>query len=132
MMRRALEIIGAVAAALVVFGVTSVGALIGLNAECNGSSAECPHSDAYRVALLAVPPTTAVLLLGGAIWSIRGRRLRPLVLAEAAALGVAVLIDAALQGPDAGTLVFGGLAIGPAAAATRSRWKPWFRPLSKP
>lgn len=118
-MRRAVEIIAAVVAALIVFGVTSIGALIGLNAECNGSSADCPRSDAYRGALLAVPPMMAVLLLGGATWSIRRRRLRPLVLAEAAALGVAVLIDAALQGPDAGTLVFGGLAIGTAAAATR-------------
>jgi hypothetical protein len=117
MMRRALEIIAAVAAAVIVFGVTSIGALIGLNAEC--SSADCPHSNAYRGALLAVPPTAAILLLGGAIWSLRRRSLRPLVLAEAAALGVAVLIDAALQGPDAGTLVFGAVAIGTAAAATR-------------
>lgn len=132
MMRRALEIVGAVAAALVLFGVTSIGALIGLKAECNGSSAECPHSGAYRGALFAVPPMTAVLLLGGALWSIRRRRLRPLVLAEAAALGVAVLIDAALQEPDAGTLVFGGLAIGTAAAATRSRRRRWFRPPSEP
>jgi hypothetical protein len=118
-MRRTLEIIATVAAALIVFGVTSIGALIGLNAECNGSSVDCPHSDAYRAALLAVPPTMAVLLFGGAIWSIRRRKLRPLVLAEAAALGVAVLIDAALQGPDVGTLMFGGLAIGTAAAAAR-------------
>jgi hypothetical protein len=117
MMRRALEIVAAIGAAVIVFGVTSVGALIGLEAECSG--ADCPRSDAYRGALLAVPPTMAVLLLGGAVWSMRTRRLRPLVLAEAAALGVAVLIDAALQGPDAGTLVFGGLAIGTAAAATR-------------
>jgi len=117
MMRRALEIIAAIAAAVIVLGVTSIGALIGLNAECN--SADCPHSDAYRGALLAIPPTVAVLLLSGAIWSIRRRMLRPLVLAEAAALAVAVLIDAALQGPDAGTLVFGGLAIGTAAAAAR-------------
>jgi hypothetical protein len=118
-MRRALEIIGAVATALILLAVITIGALIGLNAECN--SGDCPRSDGYRAALLAVPPTVAIVLVAGAAWSIRRRRLYPLALAEAGALGVVALVDATLEGPDVGTVVLGGVAIGIGVLVTRQR-----------
>ena len=69
------------AAAIVLLGATVVASLIGLSAECTGSTADCPHSDAYRGALLAIPITAAILLVGGTAWSISKRALWPLVLA---------------------------------------------------
>src|SRR6476619_4605779 len=84
-MRRWLELLLAVAAGLFILGAVTIAALIGLNAECNG--ADCPRSDAWRATVVATPVATAILLLGGATWSGSSRRLRPLVLAGAGALG---------------------------------------------
>lgn len=94
----------AVAAGLLILAVLTIGALIGMNAECNG--ADCPRSDAWRAGIIAVPVTAAILLLVGATWSVVSRKLRPLVLAEAAALAVVALWDASVfYEPGLGTAV---------------------------
>ena len=85
-MRRWLRVFLAVAAAFLIPAVTTIGALIGLNAECNGG--DCPRSDAWRAGVIAMPVTAAILLLVGATWSVVSRKLRPLVLAEATVLSV--------------------------------------------
>jgi hypothetical protein len=92
-------------AAVLLLAATTFASLIGLSAECTGSTADCPHSDVYRGALLATPIAAAILLVGGTAWSIRRRTLRPLVLAEAAVLAVDALTDAVLNTPDIGTFV---------------------------
>ena len=43
MMRRAAAVAGTCVASLLVLAVTTVGSLIGLNAECNGAVSECPR-----------------------------------------------------------------------------------------
>ena len=100
-MRRWAYVLLAVAAALFILAVLTIGALIGLNAECNG--ADCPRSDAWRAAVIATPVVAAILLLVGATWSVVSRKLRPLVLAEATVLSVVALVDAAVYEPDLGT-----------------------------
>lgn len=100
-MRRWLRVFLAVVAGFLILAVTTIGALIGLNAECNG--ADCPRSDAWRATVVATPVVTLVLLLVGAAWSAMTRKLRPLVLAEATVLSVVALVDAAVYEPDLGT-----------------------------
>jgi hypothetical protein len=99
----------------------TIGALVGLNAECNSGVGECPRSDSYRGTLIAIPVVTLVLLLGGAIWSVRRRALWPFVLAEAAVLGVSAVTGAALGEFGIGTAVFllASVGIGRAALARR-------------
>jgi hypothetical protein len=118
-MRRWLETLAAVVAGLVLLVGTTIAVLIGLNAECNGPTTDCPRSAAYRYTLVALPVVAAVLLLGGAGWSIRRRSLRPLVLTEAAALAVIALVDAVLDHVDAGTVVLLAVAFAAGRAATR-------------
>ena len=96
-MRRRLQIVGTVALALLLLAVVTIGALIGLNAECNGAADECPRSDAYRWTLIALPVVTLVLLLAGAVWAARRRALWPIVLAVAAVLGLAAVANAGLN-----------------------------------
>jgi hypothetical protein len=100
-MRRWLRVLLALTAGLFILAGITIAALIGLNAECNG--ADCPRSDAWRGTVVATPLATAILLLVGATWSAITRKLRPLVLAEAAVLAVVALVDAALSEPDVGT-----------------------------
>jgi hypothetical protein len=108
------------AAALVLLLGTTAAVLIGLNAECNGPTTDCPHSDAYRYTALALPVAAAVLLAGGTAWSILRRSLRPLVFAEAGVLGVVTLVGAVLNGFGAATVVLLTAAFGIARAAS-----PW-------
>jgi hypothetical protein len=103
--RRVLQIVATVASALALLAVVTIGALVGLNAECNGAADECPRSDAYRGTLLALPVVTLVLLLAGAVWAARRRALWPLVLAEAAVLGAWALTGAAVDEFDTETAV---------------------------
>ena len=103
-MRRWLRVFFAVAAGFLILAVLTIGALIGLNAECNGG--DCPRSDAWRAGVIAMPVTAAILLLVGATWSVVSREdPPPLVLAEAAVLAVAALVDAVVYEPDLGTAV---------------------------
>jgi hypothetical protein len=103
-MRRWLHVLLTVAAGLLILAVLTIGALIGLNAECNGAG--CPRSDAWRAGVIAIPVTAAILLLVGATWSVVSRKLRPLVLAEAAVVAVVALWDAAVfDEPGLGTAV---------------------------
>jgi hypothetical protein len=103
-MRRCLHVLLTVAAGLLILAVLTIGALIGLNAECNGAG--CPRSDAWRAGVIAIPLTAAILLLVGATWSVVSRKLRPLVLAEAAVVAVVALWDAAVfDEPGLGTAV---------------------------
>jgi hypothetical protein len=103
-MRRWLHVLLAVVAGLVILAVFTIGALIGLNAECNGG--DCPRSDAWRAGVIAIPVTAAIILLVGATWSVVSRKLRPLVLAEAAVLAFVALWDASVfDEPGLGTAV---------------------------
>jgi hypothetical protein len=112
--------------AAVLLAATTAASLIGLNAECNGSGAECPRSAAYRGALLADPVVALVLLLFGTMWSFRRRTLRPLVLAEASVLAVIALVDAIINTPDIGTVVLlaSAAALGRAALRRPARVPP--------
>ena len=101
----------AVAAAVILLAVTAIGSLVGLAAECTGSTNDCPRSHAYRGTLVAMPLATALLLVGGTAWSIRTRTVRPLLLAEAAAMVLLALTDALFNSPDIGTVVLVGLAV---------------------
>ena len=112
---RALRVLGVALSALLLLGLITLAALIGLNAECNG--ADCPRSDAYRYSIVAGPVATLVLLVAGTVWSIVRRRLSPLVLAEAASLAVVALLDAARSSLDLGTVVLLGIAALVARAA---------------
>jgi hypothetical protein len=114
-------LVGALAAMLI--AAITAASLIGLNAECNGSGAECPRSAAYRGVLLADPVVALALLLVGAIWALRRRTLRPLILAEASVLALSGLVDAVLDAPDIGTVVLlvGAAALGRAALPRRAR-----------
>jgi len=118
-MGRRLRAFLAAIAAVVLLAGTTVAVLIGLNAECTGSTDDCPHSDAYRYTLLSLPIAGAILLLGGTAWAIRRRTLRPLVLAEAAFLAVVALTDAVLNTPDIGTAVSLAVAAAVGRAALR-------------
>ena len=118
-MGRSLQGLLVATSAVVLLAALTVASLIGLNAECNG--ADCPRSDAYRYTLLSIPITAALLLAAGAVWSIRRRRLWPLVLAEAAVLAAAALIDAVLNAADVGTVVWLGVAAIAGRAALRRR-----------
>jgi hypothetical protein len=109
--RRKLRTLLAAAGAVLLLAVTAIGSLIGLAAECTGSTTECPRSLAYRGTLVAMPLAVAILLLGGSGWSIRKRTVRPLILAEAAALLLVALTDALFNNPDIGTVVLVGLAV---------------------
>jgi len=106
-MRRWAHVLLAVAAALFILAVLTIGALIGLNAECNG--ADCPRSDAWRAAVIATPVMAAILLLAGATWSAITRKLRPLVLGEAAVIALVPLVGVAFG--DAGPSTFVWLAV---------------------
>jgi len=106
-------------AGLALLAGLTIGALIGLNAECNGAG--CPRSDAFRVGLFAIPMSAGLLLVAGAAWTLRRRSVRPLVLAEAAAIAIAALIDAVLYGADVGTVVLFGVAALVGYAALRRR-----------
>jgi hypothetical protein len=117
--RRRFSAVLAVAGAVVLLLGVTVAALIGLEAECNGAG--CPRSDAYRGTLLAMPLATAAVLVTGAVWSIRERTLRPLLLAEAAALGLLAVIGAVLGDAGVGTLVLLALAVAAARAGLTRR-----------
>jgi uncharacterized membrane protein YoaK (UPF0700 family) len=114
----------AATSAVLLLAATTLAALIGLSAECTGSTEDCPHSDTYRGVLLTVPVVAALLLVAGTAWSIRRRTLSPLALAEAATLAVAALVDAILNTPDIGTMVLLALAAGIGAAALRRATQP--------
>jgi hypothetical protein len=118
-LRRLVQIVGVVVAGVLLLATLTVGVLIGLNAECSGPSSDCPRSDAYRAALVAIPPAAALLLVVGGVWSARRRSLRPLVLAEAAVIALAPTVDAVLNGPDGSTFVLLAVATVIAAAALR-------------
>ena len=121
---RVLQIVATLASAVLLLAVASVASLIGLNAECNGAADECPRSDAYRGTLLAFPVVALVLLLAGAVWAARRRALWPLVLAEAAVLGVAAVTDLGLNKLDTGSVVLLLVAAGIGWAALDRRRRP--------
>ena len=102
-MPRWLRVLLAVAAGLFIQAVTTIAALIGLNAECNG--ADCPRSDAWRATVVATPVAALILLLVGATLSAITRKLRPLVLAEAAVLALLALVGIAFDEAGLGTAV---------------------------
>jgi ABC-type antimicrobial peptide transport system permease subunit len=95
-MRRTAEIAGTVAFAFGVFIVTTVGALVGLNAECNGAASECPRSTPYRATLVVSPVAVLAILIVGAIVARRARSLQPLLLACGAAIVFDAVTDSAL------------------------------------
>jgi hypothetical protein len=117
--RRALQIVAVVAVAVTLLLVTAIGAFVGLGAECTGSAEDCPHSDAWRSALIAMPVVAAVLLVTGTAWSVWTHRLWPLVLAIAVVLALDALVDAALTYPDVTTIVILVIAVVVARAALR-------------
>lgn len=96
MTRRAVEIGGTAFFALSIFLVTTVGALIGLNAECNSGPPVCPRSTAYRWTLVTSPVVVLAVLVAGAILSARRRSLQPLLLACGTALVFDAVADSAL------------------------------------
>ena len=96
MTRRAAEIAGTATFAFGIFAVTTIGAVVGLNAECNGAAGECPRSAAYRGTLLLAPIVVLALLAAGAILSARRRSLQPLLLTCGAALVLDAVADSAL------------------------------------
>ena len=102
-MPRWLQALLAVAAGLFILAGITIAALIGLNAECNG--ADCPRSDAWRATVVATPVATAILLLVGATLSAITRKLRPLVLAEAAVLALLALVGIAFDEAGLATVV---------------------------
>jgi hypothetical protein len=110
-MRRRLQIFAAAVAALALLGVITIGVLVGLNAECNGPTTDCPRSATYRYALVALPPASLALLVSGTVWSIRRRSLRPLVLAEAAVLGLGPLVGVFLGSFGAVTVLVIAVAV---------------------
>jgi hypothetical protein len=114
---RWLAVLAAVVAAVVLAAAATFAALVGLSAECTGSTTDCPPSDAHRGTLIAMPLLSAVLLVVGAAWSIRRSSVRPLVLAEACVLAVAAVIGSILGGTGIVTIVLLALAfvIGQAA-----------------
>lgn len=122
-MRPFLRIVLVAGLAAVLLAAITAASLIGLNAECNGSGAECPRSAAYSGVLLADPVVTFTVLLVGAAWALRRRTIRPLILAEAAVLALSALVDAVLDAPDIGTVVLlaGTVALGRAALPRRPR-----------
>src|SRR5262249_59428861 len=81
--------------AVALLAVVTIGSLVGLNAECNGTADECPRSDAYIGLRLAMPPAVLLVLVIGTVWAIRRRTLRPLWLAEAVVLVLIVVLGAA-------------------------------------
>jgi hypothetical protein len=93
-MRAWLKVVITAATALALVATITIGSLLGLNAECNGASDECPRSTAYVGTRLTLPPAALVLLITGAVWSVRRRTLRPLVFAEAAVLAVIATVGA--------------------------------------
>ena len=95
-MRRAAEIGATVVFALAIFVVTTVGSLIGLNAECNSGPPVCPRSTAYRWTLLLSPAAVLTILVAGAIISARRRSLRPLLLGCGAGIVFDAVSDSAL------------------------------------
>jgi hypothetical protein len=95
-MRRTAEIAGTVTFAFGIFVVTTAGALVGLNAECNGAASECPRSTAYRATLVASPVAVLAILVAGAILARRQRSLQPLLLACGAAIVFDAVTDSAL------------------------------------
>ena len=95
-MRRTVEVAGTAFFALTIFLVTTIGALVGLNAECNGSASECPRSTAYRATLVVSPVVVLAMLVAGAILSARRRSLQPLLLTCGAALVFDAVADSAL------------------------------------
>ena len=103
-----LRIVVAVAAALFIQAFTTIAALIGLNAECNG--ADCPRSDAWRATVVALPVVALILLLVGATWSASTRKLRPLVLAEAAVIALVPLVGLAFGDAGLSTVVWAAVA----------------------
>jgi len=112
-----LRVVVVAMSALVLLAALTVASLIGLNAECNGAG--CPRSDAYRDTLVSFPILAALLLAAGAAWSIRRRRLWPLVLAEAATVASVALAGAVLDSAGVATVVW--LVI--SAAAGRAAWR---------
>ena len=120
-MRRWLLILLAATAAVGLLAATTFAALIGFSAECTGSTADCPRSDAYRGTLLAMPLAAGVMLVAGAAWSFRRRSPRPLVLAEAGVLALAAIVGSFLGTTGIGTVVLLLLAfvIGRAALSSR-------------
>jgi hypothetical protein len=109
----------AVLAAVMLLAATTFAALVGLTAECTGSTADCPPSDAHRGTLIAMPLLSAVLLVVGAAWSIRRRSIRPLVLAEACVLAVAAVVGSLLGGTGLVTVALVALAVVIGRAAMR-------------
>ena len=95
-MQRTAEIAGTVVFAFGIFVVTTVGALVGLDAECNGGAGECPRSTAYRSTLVLSPIAVLAILVAGAILARRQRSLQPLLLACGAAIVLDAVADSAL------------------------------------
>lgn len=95
-MRRTAEIAGTVVFALGIFVATTVGALVALNAECNGAASECPRSTAYRATLVVSPIAVLTILVAGAILARRHRSLQPLLLGCGAAIVLDAVVDSAL------------------------------------
>ena len=118
-MRRGLQILAAVLAGLAELGAITIGALVGLNAECNGPTTDCPRSAAYRYTLVALPPASLALLVAGTVWSIRRRSLRPLVLAEAAVLGLGPVVGVLLGSSGAVTVLLLAVAVAVGRSALR-------------
>jgi hypothetical protein len=118
-MRGPLKALLAVSTAAVLVAAITIGSLIGLNAECNGPVDECPRSDSYVGTRLALPPIALVLVIVGAVWSVRRRTVRPLVLAEAAVLAIVAIVGAASGGAGIGAFVL--LVV--AAAVGRAAWR---------
>jgi hypothetical protein len=109
--RRWVTLLAAVVGALALLAGITVAVLVGLNAECTGSTSDCPRSDAYRYTLVVTPLVAAVVLLVGGPWGIRARRLWPLVLAEAVVLAAFSLVGVALGGAGIGTAVLFAAAV---------------------
>jgi hypothetical protein len=95
-MRRATAVVGTATLAILIFGDTAVGSLIGLNAECNGAASECPRSSAYRATLLAAPVAVLVILVAGAAVAARRRSVYPLLGACGAAIVLDIVTDSLL------------------------------------
>jgi len=80
-MGRIAAAVGSLLLALFILAFITVAALIGLNAECNGTASECPRSTAYRVTHLSAPIVALLILGGGAVVSARRRSPVPLLMA---------------------------------------------------
>ena len=88
MTARTAAVVGTVVFAVLILVMTTIGVLIGLNAECNSGPPVCPRSTAFRVTLISDPILVLVILVAGGVVSIRRRTPVPLLMTCA---GVVVL-----------------------------------------